>query len=125
MEKFCFTAPALPHVFATLENYIACILQIERSATSRADLLKLGNEANAVRGEASFGIELCVVDCPFLVYKKGERPAPKAKETGSRKRKLSSSMMPIAKKKRNASKSSGGGEKVRIRGADIKKVKYR
>lgn len=75
-----------------------------------ADLVEPDREENAVRGDVSSGIELCLEEALSPVYKEEEPPVPKANEVTSKRSKLSSSMISVDKKKRKAERRRGSGE---------------
>lgn len=67
--------------------------KIDGPAKSSAEVVKLDNEENAVRGETYSSVELCLKQGPFRTHGEEEPPIQKVREVGSRTRKLSSSMV--------------------------------
>lgn len=100
MQRSFLTAPALSLVFATLLDELASSLQIEQSALSGAEIVELDDKGDAVPGEASCRVELCLEKGPSFMYGREDLSPPKAKEMGSKKMKLSFSMISIGKKER-------------------------
>lgn len=117
-----FTAPALPLVSETLQDEAAHPLQIERAATSPADVVQLVGNKTAVRAETSSGIKLCLQKGLFLLYYSEEPSVLKSREIRSRNKKLSSPAISIEKEKRKSAMRSRGGEKDLIPGAEAKEV---
>lgn len=99
MEKSCFTATALPLLLATFKNVAAFPLQIERPARSLPEVVELNDKVSFVREEASSRAEVCLKKGPLLVYGDGQLPDSKTEEVGSKKRKFSSSVTWIRKRK--------------------------
>lgn len=83
-----FTAQALPFVFATSGDEFAHSLQTEPPARLSTEVAELNDEKNVVLGKASSGVELCVKEGCFLVYREGEPPVPAGEKMGTKKRKL-------------------------------------
>lgn len=48
MQHFCFTAPALPSVFGTLEDEMAHSLQVEQLASPRGKVVELNDGGNVL-----------------------------------------------------------------------------
>lgn len=65
----------MPLVIAALRDENASPLQIERSATARAEIVELEDEGVFLLGESSSGVELYLEKGPSHVYKGGEQPA--------------------------------------------------
>lgn len=65
---------------------------------SPEEVVEPDDEGNVARGEASSGVEICLKENSSLVYGGGDLPVPKAGEVGSKKKKLSSSMISVGKK---------------------------
>lgn len=82
-------------MFGTLGTENAHVLQIERSAMSRSEVLEPEDEGNVVRAEASSGVELLSEVGLSLLYGERGPPVPSVKKVDSRKRKLSSSIISI------------------------------
>lgn len=113
VQQICFTSAALQLMFEALEGDTAHLLQIERPATSRADLVEFDNEEIMVRAEASSRVKLCVEGDPSLAY--GKKPRlPEHEEVGARKRKLSLSRAPIREKETKAVPRTTDGEKEEV-----------
>lgn len=60
MQRFIFTAPALPLRVATLGDEKPQPLQIDQPASSRTEVLKLSDEGNVMVVEAPSGVQLCL-----------------------------------------------------------------
>lgn len=89
---------------------------------SREEVEELDDEGKNVLEKASFGVELRPEESAFLVYREGEPAAPKVKEMGSKKRKLSSSTILVSGKKRKTARRSVGGEEDRVRRPEVETV---
>lgn len=72
--------------------------------------MKLDDEGNVGRAEPSSGAVLYLEEGPSLVYEEREPPAATVKEVGSRKRKLSSSVISIGEMNRSTPTLSRGEE---------------
>lgn len=82
MEQFCVTALALLPVPQTSGNEAARPLQIERPVRSSRVVVKLDDEGNVVRTEASSKVQICTEDGLLLVYEEKQPPVPKVKKRG-------------------------------------------
>lgn len=60
--------------------------------------MKLDDERVAVRGETSFRVEHCLEESLFFMYRGGELSVSEAEEVSSKRRKLSSLMIPVEKR---------------------------
>lgn len=117
MQQFRFRALALSHDSATFEDKTTHPLQTLRSALHCAEVVKLDDEENDVRRDASIGVELCLEDGPSPVYRKEKPPLPRAKDTGLKKRSCLRQCYRPEKKWKTATRS-GDGENGRIDGAN-------
>lgn len=122
VQQLCFSARALPLVFANLRNQTAHPLQIERSAIFPEEIVKLDDERDLMREEKSAGAETCPKKGPSLMYGGEESPAPKAKEEDLKKTKLLFSMMSVGKTMKKTATRSGGDEQEKKKGADTEEV---
>lgn len=79
-------------------------------------------KGNAVHEESFLKFELSLKMGPCLVHGRGKPPMPKARELGSKKKKLSSSMISTGEQNSKPATRSKGGEKDMVREAETKKV---
>lgn len=99
VQKFCFSAPALQSVFATLRDEIVHPLQIERPAKSHEETVEPDDEGNVVRKMTFSGHKICMDECTSFLFGRQKSPAQKANELGSKKIKLSPWTVLIRKQK--------------------------
>lgn len=115
VQKFCFTALVLPHVFATLGDGTAHPLQIERSAMSPTEVVELKYHGTVLRGEASSGVELCPEEGPFPVCREGKPSVPIVIELRSREMRISSWRISSRDKKTKPGRAAEAAKKMEYR----------
>lgn len=111
LQQICFKAPALLLVSAPLSRETVLPWQVRRPARSRAKKAKLDSEGNVVGAARFFGVELCLKERPSLMYAERGHELRNVKAVGSSKKKPSSLMISVCKKRKNSATSSGDGEK--------------
>lgn len=89
----------MPLVLVARGDEIAHRLEVKRSATSRAKVVKLDGKRSFVREKAFSRVNLCLEKGTGPVYRGGSPPVPEVKEMASKNSELSSSIKSIGKRR--------------------------
>lgn len=102
-------------MFANPRDETAHPLQLDLPSRTPAKVMKRDDERIVVLVETSSRVELCLEKCPSFAYNEVDRPASRDKEVGSKKKKLSLSIMSIEKEKRKVARSIEGRNEGGVR----------
>lgn len=76
-QQLCFTASALPLALETLKNEVPYFSQVERPATSQAEVLRFDDDGNIFSRE-TFSRSICAWSRVRPLRTKTEAPSPKS-----------------------------------------------